>query len=77
MFDFDQIDTCVRWIRESAAGWAGWFARNRLEPFPVARINRSRRWRRRHSVLTGLLAAASGAAAFVLTREVGAVPLPW
>lgn len=49
----------------------------RLEPFPVARINRSRRWRRRHSVLTGLLAAASGAAAFVLTREVGPVPLPW
>lgn len=49
----------------------------RLEPFPVARINRSRRWRRRHSVVTGLLAAASGAAAFVLTREVGPVPLPW
>ena len=49
----------------------------RLEPFPVARINRGRRWRRRHSVLTGLLAAASGAAAFVLTREVGPAPLPW
>jgi len=49
----------------------------RLEPFPVARPNRRRRWRRRHSVLTGLLAAASGAAAFVLTKEVGTVPLPW
>lgn len=49
----------------------------RLEPFPVARTNRSRRWRRRHVVLTGLFAAASSVAAFVLTREVGAVPLPW
>jgi len=49
----------------------------RLEPFPVARTQRRRRWGRRHSVVAGLLAVASGTAAFVLTKEIGAVPLPW
>lgn len=48
----------------------------RLEPFPVAQVTRPRRWNRRRN-LVALASVASGAAAFVLTQEVGALPLPW
>jgi hypothetical protein len=49
----------------------------RLEPFPVAPPEARRRWRRRHTVVAGLVATASGAAVAALAQVAGALPVPW
>lgn len=49
----------------------------RLEPFPLPDAKPRRGWRRRHSVLAALVAAASAAGGYVLTEGGVSVPLPW
>ena len=34
-FDFNGIDTAVRWAQEQAEAWRGWFAANGIEPLQV------------------------------------------
>lgn len=49
----------------------------RLEPFPVVQTPPRARWRRRHTVLVGLVAAAASAAAAAVAEGAGSLPLPW